>query len=632
MVTLSTVGAGISIGLQTLAAAALNKFDTLNSIANFVSGGSINRDKLAERILHKVVDLGVAEGISAKALGERSAELIPMVRDAAIANDMGRMKAAVADLASEGLSKVMDKNTGGLGGIVKGHIDATVRSAASSFAEGVVGDHAAEKVVATMVKEHGWEPLDKKMKEAIGTGFMRDFACRQIKNIIQRAIVDKPEYDQRADPQYKAVAGLAHQFLTGEKNYGKPLTEYATTMASRAASSAIDSVVSTATAVASSVVSTATAVVESAVSSAALAVDGLQETLGSEPQPIDGRSAFSDAVIDTPPPVVTETTTPRDLAQALVLESIREQRAPDAAGGDAPPTVAERLETATLTPEKRAELEAVADQVSPEQLAPLGARSHIEVAQTWSGSLASVQAHSYLITDTSEQSAQATIAGLERAPTGTTDRGGYRVATAFGSQVKDLALELPASSVTYGGAAFEGGRALMNTGWAMLGYSTGPDHAELSILNQVYNCCGKDAAVMGEATRYLDPAVARDALVMPTMRSLGAGGGEVLLGDTRVQLERGEPEISFQMASQEGTGFVAVTITAQWNVTGFGKVGDAELRTPVGDAGSSMSAAATVHIHPGVDGGPPRTEFFPLGVVTDISNTMTFDRATGGTV
>jgi hypothetical protein len=621
MVTLSTVGAGISLGFQALVSAALNKSDNLNSFVNWISGGSVNRDKLAERILHKVVDLGVAVGISGKAMGERSAELIPMVRDAAIANDMGRMKAAVADLASEGLSKVMDKNTGGLGGMVKGHIDGAVRSAASTFAEGVVGDHAAEKVVATLVKEHGWEPLDKKMKQVVGTGPLRDFACRQIKNIIQRAIVDKPEYDQRSDPQYKAVAGLANQFLSGEKNYTKPLGEYAATVASRAVSGMVDSVVST-----------ATAVVDSAVSSAALAVDGLQESLGSAPQPVDARSAFSSATLDSPPPVIADTTTSRDLAQALILEAVRAEQAPQSPVSDTPPTVAERLETAVLSTEKRAELDAVADQLSPAQLRPLGERSGIEVLQTWSGALAGIQTHSYLVTDTADQSAQATVAALERAPVQTADRGGYKVGAAFGSQVKDLALELPASSVTYGGTAFEGGRALLNTGWAMFGYDTGPDHAESAILNQVYNCCGKDAGVMGEATRFLDPALARDALVMPTMRSLGAAGGEVLLGDTRLQLERGEPEISFQMASQEGTGFVALTISAQWDVSAFGKAGDAELRKPLGDAPSSMTAAVTIHVHPGVDGGPPRTEFFPLGVVTDISNTMAFDRATGSTV
>jgi hypothetical protein len=623
MVTLSNVGAGVSLGFQALASAALNKSDNLNRFFNWVSGGSINRDKLAERILHKALDLGVSVGVSHKALGERSAVLIPAMRDAAIANDMGRMKSAVADLASEGLRKVMDKDSGGVGGFVKGHIDGAARAAASTFAERVVGDHAAEKVVATLVKEHGWEPLDKKMKEAIGSGPLRDFACRQIKNIIQRAIVDKPEYDQRANPEYRAVAGLAHQFLTGEKDYDKPLREYApTTMA----------VVDVARQVAVAV---------------PLAIDSLQEKLGSAPVPVDARSAF-EAVKSAPPSVIGETTSARDLARALILESVVAERAPEptaasvSTGADAsgvaptitPPVVAvsTRLETATLSADKRAELEEVADQLSPAQLKPLGERGGVDVLQTWSGALAGVQAHSHLITGTSDESAQATVAALERAPVDTTDRGGYEVGAAFGKQVKDLKLELPPSTLGYTDSAVEGSRAFLNTGWAMLGYDSGPDWAESAILKQVYNCCGKDAEVMGEATRFLDPAVARDALVMPTMRSLGAAGGEVLLGETRLQLQRGEPTVRFQMASTEHTGFVAITMSSEWNVTGFGKTGEGSLRAPLGDAGATMTASATIHIHPGVDGGPPRSEFFPLGVVTSISNTLSFDRATGETV
>jgi hypothetical protein len=625
MVTMSNVGAGLGLGVQTLAFAALNKSDNLNRFVGWISGGSINRDKLAERILHKALDLGVSMAVDAKALGERSAVLIPAMRDAAIANDMGRMKAAVADLASEGLSKVMDKNAGGsFGVIVKGAVDGAVRTAASTFAENVVGDHAAEKVIATLVKEHGWEPLDAKLKAATSSLPMKDFVCRQIHGIIQRAIVDKPEYDMRGNAEYRAVAGLANQFLTDGTDYATPLREYAPK---------------------------SVAVIETAqrvVAAVPLAIDSLQEALGSAPQAVDARSAFA-TVKDAPPPVVSEQTTARELARALILESVLTERVPEAAttsgstpgtspSGDTEPTapstvtVADRLETATLSPEKRAELDAVADQVSSAQLKPLGERGGLEVAQTWSGALASVQAHSHLVTNTSDESAQATVSALQRAPVETTDRGGYEIGAAFGKQVKDIKLDLPVSAMGYTDSAVEGGRALLNTGWAMFGYSTGPDWAESAVLKQVYNCCGQNADVMSEATRFLDPALARDALVMPTMRSLGAAGGEVLLGETRLQLARGEPAVSFEMSSQEGLGFVAVTMSTQWNVTGFGTPGDAELRKPLGDAAATMTASATVHIHPGVDGGPPRTEFFPLGVVTSISNTVSFDRASGETV
>ena len=66
-----SIGNALATGAKALAFAALNKFDTLNSIVNRLSGGKVNRDTLAQSVLR-----GACEGTPCFAV---SAEWSPRV-------------------------------------------------------------------------------------------------------------------------------------------------------------------------------------------------------------------------------------------------------------------------------------------------------------------------------------------------------------------------------------------------------------------------------------------------------------------------------------------------------------------------------------------------------------------------
>ncbi len=133
--------------------------------------------------------------MSKKLLSQRSATLLPLARGPLIDNDMARMKSSVAELASEKLDSYMDRDGTGLSGVGRRVIDSAVGGATSKIAEVVVGDHATEKVLTTMVKQHG--------------------------------MVDNPEFDMSDNAEYRLAAGVAAAYLLGEKDYDKPLHEYA---------------------------------------------------------------------------------------------------------------------------------------------------------------------------------------------------------------------------------------------------------------------------------------------------------------------------------------------------------------------------------------------------------------------
>ncbi|WP_186332344.1 hypothetical protein [Bordetella genomosp. 13] len=690
---MATVGSIAGVAAKALAFAALEKSDTLNRFVGWISGGRVSRETLAQSILHKAVDLGTEYAVANKALGERSAVLLPRIRDAVIDNDMQRMKAAVADLAGEGLSKVMDKDSGNLASrMAKQAIDGAVRQMSSELAGSLVGDHAAEKVVATLVKEHGWAPLENYLHRMLDAKPLGNFLCGQIKAIVQRAIVDNPAYDMRANAEYRLAAGLAAQHLTGQKDYEAPLRQYApltmagvdgarqvaalggqaVEMAGQARDAAValagqardaavglavqardtavdlagqarDMAVDVATGVAETAVAVRDEVVRQAGEVTAqvsetvhqfvhedvpLGIDMLQQTLGSEPQALLADQAYARALAEPPVEAAIDAdTTPRDLADALLREQVVQAHAPD---GHAPvASVVERLADAELAPEHRADLERVQDELSSAQLAPLGTRGNVEVAHTWSGALDRVQAHSHHIESLPEAQDAEVRAALGRVPAAGTDRGGYRVGAGFAAHAKEIDLDLPGASMGYSDAMVESGKALWGAGLSMMGWGGGPDWTESAILKQLYNTCGQKPDVMAEASRYLDPALARDAVAMPSLRAFGdPDTGLLTVNGVRVQVkDAGQPQVSFQVRDEGG--FVRVSIDAEWPIAAYGPEG--HMREPLGGGEATVKAAASILIHPGVDGAPPRVEHYPLGVSTSISNIVAFDRASGQT-
>lgn len=605
-----SVGQSLNIGARTLAFSALDKSDTLNRFVNWISGGKVNRESLAQSIWRQAVALTSDMLVASKTLGERSAKLVPLVREAVVDNDMSRMKTAVAELASELLGNYMDRDGTGVLGLGRQAIDHAVRSSSAKLAELTVGDHATEKFVATMVKEHGWQPLENYLKNSLGAMPLGNFVCGTIKGIIQRSMVDKPEFDMSNNAEYRLAAGLAVAYLDGSKDYEKPLREYAPTlMALKDAGGMIRDAGGTIAEIGRAT------------------LDTLQDKLGIEPVSQTAQELQSAGLLEVSAPVITGTTAPRDLARALVGERLGLDE--DEGMGV---SVSDRLQAAesTLDEAQRDRLHNVVDLLSAEQIAPLGKRGGIDVGLTWAGTLDRVQAQSHKVGTMPESALRETTEALSRAPDAVVTLGGYRVGEGFSNQIKTLNLDLPKDSMGYTDSTVEASKALWNTGWSLLGYgNTGPDWADSAVLKQLYNVCGRDEATMTALTRYLDADLAKAALGEPMLRALAGEGENTLnIDGLQVRLDGGEPSVAFSVRNETHAVRIGIDVTYRIDAYGHGD----KMREPVGDQASNVTVSAAIMIHPGRDGEPPRVECFPLAERTSIYNTVAFDRSSGDVV
>ena len=149
---------------------ALDSSEKLNKFTNFVTSGAVNRDTLAKGVLQYAVQAGVQFAVKNKLLGERSAELVPQIKKMLVDNNLAEMKVAVAALARTGLSGAMDSN-GGIATIRSGKAVVTelTSQAVSENATYILGTNATEKLLHTLVKAHGWQPLDSYLQKSFSS-------------------------------------------------------------------------------------------------------------------------------------------------------------------------------------------------------------------------------------------------------------------------------------------------------------------------------------------------------------------------------------------------------------------------------------------------------------------------------
>lgn len=193
----TSIGSYLSTGLKTLAFSALEKSDTLNSIANRLSGGKINRDTLAQSVLRDAIQIGFDYAASNKSLGERHSRLLPAIRQAAIDNDHEQMQAGVKKLMEKLLPEGWQETVGNL-------------------ITDKLGDHALEKVLATTVQQYGRKPLEDYIKGMVGGRTGGDFVARQIMAILDRAVLSKTEFQQGDSTLYRLMAKGLDAYLTGK--------------------------------------------------------------------------------------------------------------------------------------------------------------------------------------------------------------------------------------------------------------------------------------------------------------------------------------------------------------------------------------------------------------------------------
>lgn len=615
----TSIGSYLSTGLKTLAFSALEKSDTLNSIANRLSGGKINRDTLAQSVLRDAIQIGFDYAASNKSLGERHSRLLPAIRQAAIDNDHEQMQA--------GVKKLMEK-------LVPEGWQETV----GNLITDKLGDHALEKVLATTVQQYGRKPLEDYIKGMVGGRTGGDFVARQIMAILDRAVLSKTEFQQGDSALYRLMAKGLDAYLTG-----KP--EDPPGVLSR--------------------VLGAVPVVTSTVQTVRNGIDQLGENLGqvlgetvsrkvglSPTETTDVREVHSKAIerfrqkqeegleieTDDLPMLfhdeITDQVKPREVLSTLVARQCVSEGVFGTEGSakmmeEQTQELRKALDSGRLSSGRREELEVVAKMVNPEQTRPLGERGGTEVGYTLTGRMARVETvnHAYMRDDVVGEVAREGEEVLDGAPTGTKLMGGWNVSSRYAEHAGTLNLDLPDSSYGYTDMALQGVNTLWSTGWSMMGWSKELSVSQESELRSLSNLCGNDPRVLETVTRYLDPDLARRALAEPTLRHMRDPETGLVGSEGRyLKLEDGEPEIRFSV--QHHDPLISISMQTVWRVERYG-ADPQSLREPIGDKPCTLSSVAVITLRPGTDGAPPTVSHNVGGVVATIGNVVTFDSSTG---
>ncbi|MGB7482602.1 MAG: hypothetical protein WA909_02920 [Castellaniella sp.] len=615
----TSIGSYLSTGLKALAFSALEKSDTLNSIANRLSGGKINRDTLAQSVLRDAIQIGFDYAASNKSLGERHSRLLPAIRQAAIDNDHEQMQA--------GVKKLMEK-------LVPEGWQETV----GNLITDKLGDHALEKVLATTVQQYGRKPLEDYIKGMVGGRTGGDFVARQIMAILDRAVLSKTEFQQGDSTLYRLMAKGLDAYLTG-----KP--EDPPGVLSR--------------------VLGVVPVVTSTVQTVRNGIDQLGENLGqvlgetvsrkvglSPTETTDVREVHSKAIerfrqkqeegleieTDDLPMLfhdeITDQVKPREVLSTLVARQCVSEGVFGTEGSakmmeEQTQELRKALDSGRLSSGRREELEVVAKMVNPEQTRPLGERGGTEVGYTLTGRMARVETvnHAYMRDDVVGEVAREGEEVLDGAPTGTKLMGGWNVSSRYAEHAGTLNLELPDSSYGYTDMALQGVNTLWSTGWSMMGWSKELSISQESELRSLSNLCGNDPQVLETVTRYLDPDLARRALAEPTLRHMRDPETGLVGSEGRyLKLEDGEPEIRFSV--QHHDPLISISMQTVWRIERYG-ADPQSLREPIGDKPCTLSSVAVITLRPGTDGAPPTVSHNVGGVVATIGNVVTFDSSTG---
>ncbi|QKV51436.1 hypothetical protein [Comamonas antarctica] len=222
------IGSMLGTGVKALAFAALNRFDTLNSLVNRMTGGSINRDTLAQKVLRDAVHMGLEMQFAKLGMGERSATLVPLAGKIVYGNNTDEIYASIKGLTHEMVLHDTNYGAGVIAGI-KGVGAAGLKLGAAGVAEGVAQavteTQFTEKLLATMLKQHSFETLAAYMDKSLAGMPFKGFAGDLVKNVLQRAVVDQPGLDQSERPVFRLLANLGNDFLRSG-SYGQSLSDY----------------------------------------------------------------------------------------------------------------------------------------------------------------------------------------------------------------------------------------------------------------------------------------------------------------------------------------------------------------------------------------------------------------------
>lgn len=225
-------------GFKALAFTALDRSDTLNWVVNKISGGSINRDTLAKTVLRDAMRLSLGMTLSMTRLGDRSATILPLASRILFDNTSAEMGASIKSLTQQLVQSGADP-AAGLAGKFKGMAAAGLGDLVASTL--VDETRFSEKLLATLVRQHTWQPLGAYLDSCLVGMPFRSFTNNVAQRVVQRAVIDQQGLDQSDRPVFRLLAAQANAFLT-DRNYRQPLEKYFTDSAVAARSDAAEAV------------------------------------------------------------------------------------------------------------------------------------------------------------------------------------------------------------------------------------------------------------------------------------------------------------------------------------------------------------------------------------------------------
>ncbi|WP_213990236.1 hypothetical protein [Sodalis sp. dw_96] len=193
-----------AFGMRIAAYAIIDKRNNLNRLVNRISGGSVNRDTLAKKIVSDMITLGQDVVVNSELLGKRSADIVNLSRSVTFDNTFQQVEAGVAPL----IKLIMQS---------KGHSVFAQRVASdimSFLGPSLLKDHALERVLAALAKQEGGENVLKLALDNVLSGFTGGkILSSPLMSALKRAILDNTEF-QETSYLHTMAAWKLHQFLT----------------------------------------------------------------------------------------------------------------------------------------------------------------------------------------------------------------------------------------------------------------------------------------------------------------------------------------------------------------------------------------------------------------------------------
>ncbi|MVW78562.1 hypothetical protein [Bordetella sp. 02P26C-1] len=223
-----------ALAVNAAAFAVLECSDLLNSLVSRITGGSINRNTLAENVLHRATQLGLemSQHSAQAALGIDGEDFVLHANNVLFSNDDTAFSQSVQHLVQCALRDQASNE------VIPASMLNSVPTFAAELAKEYVGKQALQQFMGVYIKEHGWDAIHAQIEaqagvDKLGSSFKDKLILAGVRTtssflqrVLTRASIDNPRLTAPATPELKLAAGCLHSYLTNEANCAKALLAY----------------------------------------------------------------------------------------------------------------------------------------------------------------------------------------------------------------------------------------------------------------------------------------------------------------------------------------------------------------------------------------------------------------------